>query len=497
VRVTRHLSASVLVIAGIAASALAASPVAGSASTAAASTAGSAKNINLSPATRTQLLHLYAARRGVAVSDISEVAPGMAHGAVVSPGGEDWAMITFVPAASAPVSLDVKFQDGADTGVFSRLAGGAWKVAGLGGLPVGCSAGLPSAVRTLWQLASCTAPATPPSSASAGASAVTPEATSVAMTLVGDIARSQVGIADNPAVTSFNGLDCDPFTAIEVPSVSTSGCGIDSTYGIRDGSEFWCADFAKWAWRAAGVTSDLSTLTAAAASFYNWGKAHKESMPKDPTDPEVGDAIIFYPGTSPNGSYADHVGIVTAVHSNGTVNLANGDFLGSTNISVQGNDNVSVKSWAAAVFGAGETWTYVSPELSLTTHSAAEQVSAQSGKCLDTKSAKFADGTKEEIWSCNKGAGQEWTYSSSGQLTVDGGKYCLDVKGKKTANGTIVDLWACNGGANQQWTFGPGGTIVGAQSGKCLNVEGEKTANGTQMIIWSCNTAANEKWSWS
>jgi hypothetical protein len=211
----------------------------------------------------------------------------------------------------------------------------------------------------------------------------------------------------------------------------------------------------------------------------------------------VGDAVVFYPGTKPNGSYADHVGIVTAVNSNGSVNLSNGDFLGSTNISVQGNNNItSLKSWAAGIWGSGETWTFVSPELTLTTHSAAELISAQSGKCLDTSSATFANGTKEQIWTCHAGVGQEWTYNSSGELTVDSGKYCLDVQGQKTANGTIVDLWACNGGTNQRWTFGPGGTIVEAQSGKCLNVKGEATTNGTQMIVWSCNTAANEKWSW-
>jgi hypothetical protein len=494
-RVARHLSASVLVITGIAASTLAASPVAGNASTAA--TAGSAKNISLSAATQTQLMDLYAAHRGIAVSDISGVAPGMVSAAVVSPGGEDWAMITFVPAVSAPPSLDVKFQDGADTGVFSRPAGGAWKLAGLGGLPVGCSAGLPAAARTLWQLASCTTAATPPASASAAVPAVKAKA-NVALTLAGDIARSQVGISDNPAVTSFSGLDCNPFTAMEVPSASTSGCGVDSTYGITDASELWCADFAKWAWRAAGVTSDLSTLTASAASFYLWGQDHKESMPKDPADPQVGDAVIFYPGTKPNGSYADHVGIVSSIDSNGNVNLVDGDFLGSTNISVQYNDNIpSIKKWAAAVFGKGETWTFVSPELSIKTHSAAELVSAQSGKCLDTNNAKFANGTKEQIWECHKGVGQTWTYNSSGELTVDGGKYCVDVHGGKTANGSIVDLWKCEGTPNEQWTFGPGGTITGAQSGKCLNVKGEGTANGTQMIIWACNTAANEKWSWS
>ena len=42
------------------------------------------------------------------------------------------------------------------------------------------------------------------------------------------------------------------------------------------------------------------------------------------------------PGTKvPNGSYADHVGIVTAVHTDGTASLVNRAFLGSSNIAVR------------------------------------------------------------------------------------------------------------------------------------------------------------------
>lgn len=72
---------------------------------------------------------------------------------------------------------------------------------------------------------------------------------------------------------------------------------------------------------------------------------------------------MFYPGsdTAPNASYADHVGLVVGVNSNGTLNLDNGDFVGSTNITVQANDDVSVASWAASIWGSAEHWIYVSP----------------------------------------------------------------------------------------------------------------------------------------
>lgn len=512
--VTRQLRAGVLTgivrIVGIvvigavpaAVSVQALSPAAASASastitsTVASSGTTTAKPISISAAVQEQLLKLYAAYRHLPVTDIARVVPGMVHGAVVSPGGEDWAAITFTPAASAAVSVDVTFQDGASAGVFARPAGGTWTMKGLGGEPLGCGARLPAAVRALWQLSACTTPAVPPSTPG-NAPAVTPAASAnTAMALTAEIARSQVGIADNPRVTSFSGLDCDPYTAFEASWVSKSGCGTDSTFGTKDATEFWCADFAKWVWRQGGVTSDLSVLTPAAASFYTWGKDHGESMSEDPKTPQVGDAVVFYPGTAPNGSYADHVGIVTAVNSNGTVNLANGDFLGSSNISVQGNDNVSLKSWAASIWGSGETWTFVSPELSTKTHSASELIGTESKKCVDTSNATFAAGTKEQLYTCDKGAGQSWTYTSAGQLTVDGGTYCLEVFKRKTANGSIVDLWQCNGGPNQQWTFGPGGTIVSGQSGKCLNAKGAHITNGTQLVLYACNGQSDEVWSW-
>ena len=114
--------------------------------------------------------------------------------------------------------------------------------------------------------------------------------------------------------------------------------------------------------RALRVTSDFGVLDPAAASFYTWGQDQGESMPTDPADPVVGDAVVFYPsGSAPNGNYADHVGIVTAVNSDGTVNLVNGDFLGSSNISVQYNTDVSLGPWAADIWGSGEQWIFVSP----------------------------------------------------------------------------------------------------------------------------------------
>jgi hypothetical protein len=105
----------------------------------------------------------------------------------------------------------------------------------------------------------------------------------------------------------------------------------------------------------AGVTTGLSTLTAASGSFYDWGLAQGESMPADKGTPETGDAVVFFPpGHIGHPAYADHVGIVTAVNPGGTVNLVDGDFLGTSDISVQYDTKVSLTSWAAQIWGPGE-----------------------------------------------------------------------------------------------------------------------------------------------
>lgn len=313
----------------------------------------------LSTAVRHDLLRLYASYRHLPVADIARAVPGSGRVARRPASGAEWAALGFQPAAGVPQAVATSFQDGAGTGLFTRAAGsGTWKMTGLGGEPLGCGTRVPAVIRSRWRLSACPSVVSSPPSQQARAAIPASGAAGVAA-----IAESEVGVSDIPAESNFGGLDCNPFTAIEAPWVSTAGCGTGSKFPIKYASELWCADFTKWVWAEAGVTSDLSVLTPAAASFWTWGKDHGEQMAEDPADPQVGDAVVFYPDTTPNGSYADHVGIVTAVNANGTVNLVNGDFRGTTNISVQQNSNVSLRSWAAQIWGPDEDWTFVSPEL--------------------------------------------------------------------------------------------------------------------------------------
>jgi hypothetical protein len=118
------------------------------------------------------------------------------------------------------------------------------------------------------------------------------------------------------------------------------------------------------------------------------------------------------------------------------------------------------------------------------------------GKCLDDPNSSTTLGTQQQIWDCNGQANQNWTHTSSGQLTltVGGSTLCLDANGQGTTNGTKVITWSCNGQVNQQWNVNSNGTITGAQSGLCLDVTGAGTANGTLVELWACNGGSNQQW---
>jgi hypothetical protein len=175
---------------------------------------------------------------------------------------------------------------------------------------------------------------------------------------------------------------------------------------------------------------------------------------------------------------------------------------GSWTAATTSNSSMNLAYPRGADLGCDNSW-YALPTpnsewtVSNTTHGADELKGGPSGKCVDTNQDAFANGTKEQIYTCNAGSGQEWTYTSSGQFTVDGGKYCLDVKGQGTTPGTLVDLWSCNGGENQQWSFSIKHMLVSEQSGLCLQVENASTSNGGQLELGTCIDASNQQWSWS
>ncbi|NEA61946.1 ricin-type beta-trefoil lectin domain protein [Streptomyces sp. SID12488] len=120
-------------------------------------------------------------------------------------------------------------------------------------------------------------------------------------------------------------------------------------------------------------------------------------------------------------------------------------------------------------------------------------VGKQSGRCVDLFNSTITNGTQAELWDCNGGSNQAWTYTSRKELVVYGDK-CLDAYDSGKTNGTKVVIWDCHGGNNQKWNVNTDGTITNVNAGICLDAYGAATANGTQLVLWACGTGDNQKW---
>ncbi|MEV4141471.1 ricin-type beta-trefoil lectin domain protein [Dactylosporangium sp. NPDC049742] len=58
--------------------------------------------------------------------------------------------------------------------------------------------------------------------------------------------------------------------------------------------------------------------------------------------------------------------------------------------------------------------------------------------------------TMVQLYDCHSGANQQWTATSSRQLTVCG-SMCLDAAG--SGNGAAMQIYSCNGQANQRFSL--------------------------------------------
>jgi hypothetical protein len=305
------------------------------------------------------LAQAYAQARHIPLSAVGAIRSGSEHLAEVAADGTDWAVASFTPSASAGSRLALDFQDGASKGVFEKTPGSGWRLVPTPTV-ASCATTVPGPVKAALGLtasANCDASAARPSAAVKAEAA---HSTSVG-SQIASIALGQVGLATTPAETSFDIVDCDPFSTLDAAfSPNSDGCGPDSTHQVENQNETWCSDFAKWAWAQAGVTADMSTLNAGAGSFYTWALAQGQTPVADSGTPEPGDAVDFFP-PGPISSYADHVGLVTSVNADGTVNMVNGDFLGSSGITVEYDQNLSLTSWASGVWSQGEQWVLIPP----------------------------------------------------------------------------------------------------------------------------------------
>ncbi|MFD8492728.1 CHAP domain-containing protein [Amycolatopsis sp. NPDC059657] len=134
---------------------------------------------------------------------------------------------------------------------------------------------------------------------------------------------ARIGLAVAGALTMIAGsltvaaLPAQAATGADIANVARAqlgkGCG-GNPWPCHSGE--WCADFAGWVWRQAGV--DANGITAAAASFVSYGRARGTIT----NQPHVGDAIVYqYDGAG----WAAHVNIVTGVRGDGYVQTVGGN----------------------------------------------------------------------------------------------------------------------------------------------------------------------------
>jgi hypothetical protein len=84
--------------------------------------------------------------------------------------------------------------------------------------------------------------------------------------------------------------------------------------------EAWCALFATWAWRQAGIPVPSYAFT---GDMYYWAAEHGALLPATAT-PDPGDAVLY--GTGPQTvATSVHVGIVTQVWPDGAIDTVDGD----------------------------------------------------------------------------------------------------------------------------------------------------------------------------
>jgi hypothetical protein len=342
--------------------------------------------------------------------------------------GHEWAIASFAPARSVTSAETEAFQDGAASGLFEKT-GGAWHLVRSGS--TACGDGVPAALRQAWHIAapasicsaSDTSAATQRSAAQRALAALPATAKNAAATAekslvkqdaakapasapaatdpadfgqtIAAIALSQVGNEDTPTVTNFNGVDCDPYsTMVAGFSADSDGCGYDTGYNVENENETWCSDFAKWVWEQTGITSDIDTINAGAVSFYQWATENGQTPEPETGTPQVGDSVLFFDkGAFPD--FADHVGIITAVNSDGSINMVNGDFSGGPDISVQYDQDITnLATFAQQAEGdSSEEWVLITPPTTAQAPAPTGQLTGPSVAVAGATGAYHATGT--------------------------------------------------------------------------------------------------------
>ncbi|KAA2258565.1 CHAP domain-containing protein [Solihabitans fulvus] len=141
--------------------------------------------------------------------------------------------------------------------------------------------------------------------------------------------------------------------------------------------EAWCADFAKWVWQNTGLKVD--GITPGAGSFYTYGANNGTLHTSTSYTPQTGDAVVFnYNGAG----YADHVGLVSRVNGDGTIQVINGNF---------GNGD-STTTTVAYSYGTGRVGSSIAGQ-TINAFVTAVGITSPAAQFAGPETIRFADGT--------------------------------------------------------------------------------------------------------
>ncbi|MFJ3789442.1 CHAP domain-containing protein, partial [Kitasatospora sp. NPDC090091] len=160
-----------------------------------------------------------------------------------------------------------------------------------------------------------------------------------------------LGLVSAPAAQAATGND---IASTAIGQLGSDACGnsgsgyyvsgtgqTNSCYG-GETAHAWCADFAGWVWARNGV-KNLAVLNDLANSFQTYANNNQGGLS---STPHVGDAVFFHPSSrSSSFTTYDHVAIVVAVNSNGTIDYVGGN---------QGGGSVTRNSGMPGTVGAYE-----------------------------------------------------------------------------------------------------------------------------------------------
>jgi uncharacterized membrane protein YgcG len=116
------------------------------------------------------------------------------------------------------------------------------------------------------------------------------------------------------------------------------------------------------------------------------------------------------------------------------------------------------------------------------------------GKCVDVWHDGRANGTKVDLYKCNKTAAQAWTFSTNGTV-VDSNGACLDNWQQKAKLGNPIRVYHCSAtDAAEQWRQVNNHELQNPQTKMCLDDRAFSTTNGIPLELWSCNGGKNQQW---